>query len=148
MYTYMVQWRLHTGLCLCLCLCCLMKTGLSKDIRCRVWPYFSKLANHQIRHQETYKMGCQPGDCMLLVTAIFLRGLCGYVCVNILTTPLPRVKFKIYNWKHGQSWKGVPVWHSTLEECHNRRVICTEWSSLRVGSTSEGSQLRRGACTR
>ena len=24
---------------------------------------FSKLANHQIRHQATQKVGCQPGDC-------------------------------------------------------------------------------------
>ena len=24
---------------------------------------FSKLANHQIRHQAAYKVGCQPGDC-------------------------------------------------------------------------------------
>ena len=25
---------------------------------------FSKLANHQIKHQTTHKVGCQPGDCM------------------------------------------------------------------------------------
>ena len=25
--------------------------------------YFSKLANHQIRHQATHKVSCQPGDC-------------------------------------------------------------------------------------
>ena len=25
---------------------------------------FSKLANHQIRHQATNKVGCQPGDCI------------------------------------------------------------------------------------
>ena len=25
---------------------------------------FSKLANHQIRHQATHKVGCQPGDCI------------------------------------------------------------------------------------
>ena len=25
---------------------------------------FSKIANHQIRHQATYKVGCQPGDCI------------------------------------------------------------------------------------
>ena len=24
--------------------------------------YFSKLANHQIRHQATHKVGCQPDD--------------------------------------------------------------------------------------
>ena len=25
---------------------------------------FSKLANHQIRHQARHKVGCQPGDCI------------------------------------------------------------------------------------
>ena len=25
---------------------------------------FSKLANHQIRHQATHKVGCQPGACI------------------------------------------------------------------------------------
>ena len=25
---------------------------------------FSKLTNHQIRHQATHKVGCQPGDCI------------------------------------------------------------------------------------
>ena len=45
-------------------LCCLMTPGLSKDIQCHVWPYFSKLANHQIKHQVTQKVGCQPGDCI------------------------------------------------------------------------------------
>ena len=45
-------------------LCCLMTPGLSKDIQCHVWPYFSKLANHQIRHQVTHKVGCQHGDCI------------------------------------------------------------------------------------
>ena len=44
-------------------LCCLMTPGLSMDIQCHVWPYFSKLANHQIKHQATHKVGCQPGDC-------------------------------------------------------------------------------------
>ena len=26
--------------------------------------FFLKLANHQIRHQATHKVGCQPGDCI------------------------------------------------------------------------------------
>ena len=44
-------------------LCCLMTSGLSKDIRCHVWPYFLYTsANQQIRHQATHKVGCQPGD--------------------------------------------------------------------------------------
>ena len=46
---------------------------------------FSKLANHQIRHQATHKMDCQPGDCIIMITLIFLRDLCEYVWVNILT---------------------------------------------------------------
>ena len=44
-------------------LCCLMTSGLSKDIRCHVSPYFLYTsANQQIRHQATHKVGCQPGD--------------------------------------------------------------------------------------
>ena len=35
---------------------CLVTPCLIKDIRCHVWPYFfSKLANHQIRHQTNIK---------------------------------------------------------------------------------------------
>ena len=41
---------------------CLMTPGVSKDIQCHVLTYFSKVSNHQIRHQVTYKVGCQPGD--------------------------------------------------------------------------------------
>ena len=43
-----------------LSLCCLMTPDLRKDIRCT----FSKLANQQIRHQATQKVGRQPGDCI------------------------------------------------------------------------------------
>ena len=34
-------------------------------------------------HQATYKVGCQPGDCIW--SLIFLRGLSRHVWVNILT---------------------------------------------------------------
>ena len=44
--------------------------------------FFSKLANHQIRH----KVGCQPGDCIIMVTVIFLWGVC--VGMNWLTYSL------------------------------------------------------------
>ena len=50
----------------------------------------SKLANHQIRCQATHKVSCQSGD-LHMVTLIFLRGLCGYVWINILTLSPPRV---------------------------------------------------------
>ena len=48
------------------CLCCLMTPDLRKDVRCHVWPciFFKTLANSQIRHQATHKMGCQPGVCI------------------------------------------------------------------------------------
>ena len=63
-------------------LCCLMTLvsvrtfGIMYD-----HTFFSKLANHQIRHQATYNVGCQPGDCTM-VTLIFCRGLYGYVWVD------------------------------------------------------------------
>ena len=43
-------------------LLCLMIPVLSKYIWCHVWPYFSKLAHHHIRHQATHTVSCQPGD--------------------------------------------------------------------------------------
>ena len=64
---------------------CLLTPGLRKDIRCHVCmtTLLSMLANHQIRHQAIRNMGCH------LVIAdgqlIFLRGLCRFVWVNILT---------------------------------------------------------------
>ena len=61
-----------------------MTSGLSKDIRCHVWPYFVKLAT-----QATPKSGLSVWWCHM-VTLIFLRGLCGYVWVNILTLSPPR----------------------------------------------------------
>ena len=69
--------------------CCWMTPGLSRDIRCHVWPYFSKLANHQIRHQPI-RSGLSVWW-LHMVTLIFLRGLCGYVWVNVLTLPPLRV---------------------------------------------------------
>ena len=46
-------------------LCCLMTPGLSKDNQSYVTYnlLYAMLANHQIRHQATCKMGRQPGDC-------------------------------------------------------------------------------------
>ena len=44
--------------------CCLMIPGLRKDIQCHVGPYFSKLTNHQIKHQATREVGYQLGDCI------------------------------------------------------------------------------------
>ena len=59
-----------------------MAPGLSKDIQCHVWQYFSKLANHQIRHQATHK-DCQP---MIAYGHFNLPGgFVWYVWVNILT---------------------------------------------------------------
>ena len=44
--------------------CCLMTPGLGKDIRCHFFHTFSKLANHQIRHQVTRQVCCQSDDCI------------------------------------------------------------------------------------
>ena len=49
---------------------------------------FSKLANHQIRHQATHKVGCLPGDCIWSLQSSS-GGLSGYVWVNILTLSPP-----------------------------------------------------------
>ena len=71
-------------------LCCLMTPGLSKDIRCHVWPYFfwtCKSPDQTLGHTERGLSAWW----LHMVTLIFLRGLCGYVWVNILTLSPQRV---------------------------------------------------------
>ena len=71
-----------------------MTPGLSKDIQYHVWPYFCKLAIHQIRHQVTHKVGCQPGDSIWLLWSS--SGVCvGMYGVNI--TPEGRGRSDGYN---------------------------------------------------
>ena len=62
-----------------------------QGIRCHVWPYlFPQLVNHQSRHQTTSKMGLSA-LWLQMTTSMFLRGLCVYVWVYILTLSPPRV---------------------------------------------------------
>ena len=66
-------------------LCCLMTPGLSKDIRCHVWPYFYKqvqISRSDIRPHIKWAVSLVI---LHMVTSIFLRALCGYIWVNILT---------------------------------------------------------------
>ena len=73
-----------------------MTPGLSKDIQYQYDHTFSKLTGHQINHQAAHKVGCQPGDCIMhMVTLIFLRGLLGYVWVNIVTSSPLRVVIEL-----------------------------------------------------
>ena len=44
---------------------------------------FSVFANHQIKHQDTLNVGCQPGACRWQL--IFLRDVFGYVWVDVLS---------------------------------------------------------------
>ena len=62
--------------------------GFNKGIQCNYYQFFSKLANHHIRHQAT-QSGLSAWW-LHIVTLIFFRGLCGYVWVNILTLSPPR----------------------------------------------------------
>ena len=57
---------------------------------------YSDLANNQIRYQATQKVGCQHGDCMR--SPIFLRALCGYVWVDILTLSPPMGAIQMDTW--------------------------------------------------
>ena len=66
-------------------LCCLMTSGLSKDIRCHVWPYFYKqvqISRSDIRPHIKWAVSLVI---LHMVTSIFLQSLCGYIWVNILT---------------------------------------------------------------
>ena len=60
---------------------------------------FSRLANHQVRHQATHKVGCHPGDCIWS-----LKSFSG-VCVGMygLTCSVyhPRgAKISLFNSEH------------------------------------------------
>ena len=79
-FTDSIIWKV--GLCY---LCCFMTPGLSKDIRCHVWPYVSKLAIHQIADIRSHIKWAVSLVIAHMVPSIFLRGLCSYVWVNILT---------------------------------------------------------------
>ena len=59
---------------------------------------FLNLQNHQLRHQTTHKVGCQPGD---FIGSFYNlpRGLCGYIRINILTLSPPRVHGYKDNWE-------------------------------------------------
>ena len=91
-------------------LSCLITPGLSKDIRCHVWPYFSKVANHQIRHQATHKVGCPPVDCIWSVQSS--TGVC--VGMYGLT----------YSLYHPQGW---------MDERCFRPLLCTVKAELGRG---------------
>ena len=72
-------------------LCCLLTPGLSKDFQCHVWPYYFCICEIiQVGHQATSEKGGQPGD-LQIATLIFLKGLFGYVWVNILTLSCERL---------------------------------------------------------
>ena len=45
-------------------LCCLMMPGSVRTFGVMYDHIFPKLANHQIQHQATHKVGCQPGVCV------------------------------------------------------------------------------------
>ena len=61
-----------------------MTPGLSRTFDIMYDHTFSKFANHHIRHQATHEVGCQQRG-LHMVTLVFLRDLCGYVWVSMLT---------------------------------------------------------------
>ena len=46
---------------------------------------FPKLANHQIRHQATCQVGCQPGDCINASGHSILPQAFMWVCMGLHT---------------------------------------------------------------
>ena len=108
------RWKAGCQLQRIKCLCCLLTPGLSRGIQCHLWLLFFYA---QIRHQDTSKVANQLGDCRWPLPScvlrqvetanshvsefanhmswtvrhlVQLRGLCGYVWVNILTLSPPR----------------------------------------------------------
>ena len=62
-------------------LCCLMTPGLSKDIRCHVWPYFLSTCKSDIRPHIKWAVSLVN---LHMATSISRQGLCGYIWVIIL----------------------------------------------------------------
>ena len=79
-YQWKYLWKRHYAKRKCMCMCgwcicgqsmwgslglgCSMTPGLSKDIRCHVWPYFLNLQITRSDIQTTHKVGCQPSACI------------------------------------------------------------------------------------
>ena len=66
---------------------------------------FLCMQSHEIRHKATCKLSCQPGDCRL---SIFLRGLCGYVQVNILYRP-QGFEWLVWQTQDLRVWSFIPT---------------------------------------
>ena len=81
-------------------LCCLMTPGLSKDIRCHVWPYFYKqvqISRSDIRPHIKWAVSLVI---LHMITSIFLPALCGYIWVNILTlSPRGGLSWEKLSWE-------------------------------------------------
>ena len=79
---------------------------------------FYMLAYHQIRHQDTCNVGCQPGDCRWSVN--LPQGLCGYVWVNKFTLSPSRVVSEGLIGKETECrpWLGEKQTNSGLTEHH------------------------------
>ena len=75
-------------------LCCLMTSGLSKGIRCHVWPYFFTNKCKSADQTSGHTKSAVSLVILHMVTSIFLQGLCGYIWVNILTLSPRRLSIK------------------------------------------------------
>ena len=78
-----------------------MTPCLSEDIRCHVWPYFFlnlEITGSDIRPHINWAVS------LVIIYGRFNlpQGVCGYVCVNILTLLTPR--------GNGEGWQGVRWW--------------------------------------
>ena len=106
-------------------LCCLMTPGLNKDIWCHLWPYFSKLANH--RHRSDIRSHGLSAWWLTMVPIMFLRGLCGYVCMDSHTHFIKLIWEGLHSrFTNNEIWTAHRVlhWHIVLFKMFSRWLFC------------------------
>ena len=115
-------------------LCCLMTPGLSKDIQCHVWSYFYKqvqISRSDIRPHIKWAVSLVI---LHMITSIFLRALCGYIWVNILTHNQDG-SWLACEWHNPSSihwifssYKCITISYSTICYLYTLHLVCAEHS--------------------
>ena len=121
-------------------LCCLMTPGFSKDIWCHVWPcsfLCLQIAWSDIRPHVIWPVSLVIADGY----SIFIRGMCAYVWVNILTLSPPRaptdiVTSMLWHCMLASAWWGFLNENKSHLKAHHAVALMVEATSVTWHSTS------------